>query len=151
VRAWNPSEAAAPTGSGGTHGTNQENDRVRPTDSRLVGARMAEHRGIGYTFVRCHLGLAILTEMSFRGEYLDHLNLTEANLAGCDFTDAVFDGCRIAGAELRAATFTRADLRGADLGQMTPADHGHSELVQSHRSAEPQRIAPRTTSTATSR
>jgi uncharacterized protein YjbI with pentapeptide repeats len=52
----------------------------------------------------------------------DRLDLTEANLGGCDFTDAVFDGCRLAGAELRAATFTRADLRGADLGQITPMD-----------------------------
>jgi uncharacterized protein YjbI with pentapeptide repeats len=95
---------------------------TRFTDSRLVGARMAECRGIGYKFERCHMGLAILTEMNFRNEHIDHLNLTEANLAGCDFTDAVFDGCRLAGAELRAATFTRADLRGADLGQITPMD-----------------------------
>jgi uncharacterized protein YjbI with pentapeptide repeats len=83
---------------------------------------MAECRGVGYRFVRCHLALAVLTEMNFRKEYLDHLNLNEAILAGCDFTDAVFNGCRLAGAELRAATFTRADLRGADLGEITPMD-----------------------------
>ncbi len=91
-------------------------------ECRLVGARLSSVRGLGHTFARCHLGLADLAGLDFRGQTLDGLNFTEADLTGCDFRDAILDGCRFPGAELRSARFAGADLRGADLGEVAIAD-----------------------------
>ncbi|MBC3842457.1 pentapeptide repeat-containing protein [Streptacidiphilus sp. 4-A2] len=95
---------------------------TRFEECRLVGARLSAARGIGYVFVRCHLGLADVAGLDFRGQTLDGLNFTEADLSGGDFRDAVLDGCRLAGAELRSARFAGADLRGADLGEVAVDD-----------------------------
>ncbi|MFI1018991.1 pentapeptide repeat-containing protein [Streptomyces sp. NPDC020965] len=89
------------------------------TGCRLVGARLQHSRGVGYGFSRCNLMLADLSGLSLRRRELVGLRMTEANLAGVDFTEATFTECQLLGAELRAATFTDADLRGADLGKLS--------------------------------
>ncbi|MFJ6215345.1 pentapeptide repeat-containing protein [Streptomyces sp. NPDC092296] len=95
---------------------------TRFEDCRMVGVRLKGCRGIGYTLARCHLGLAQLSGLDFRGRLLERNNFTEADLSGCDFSEAVLDGCRLAEAELRGARFAGADLRGADLGAPGPED-----------------------------
>ena len=48
--------------------------------------------------------------------------LADADLAGCDFRDAVFNGGSLRNANLKGARFENADLREANLGGLKLSD-----------------------------
>lgn len=60
--------------------------------------------------------------MSFRKLTLEQLDFSDADLAGCDFRDAVFNGGSLRGASLKDARFQGADLRAVELGSITVHD-----------------------------
>ena len=53
---------------------------------------------------------------SFRKQTRETLDFSHADLAGCDFRDAVLNACSLRDSHLVDARFDNADLRGADLG-----------------------------------
>lgn len=48
---------------------------------------------------------------------IEGVRFDDADLSGCDFTQATLSDCRLIGARLLLTKFQQADLRGADLGQ----------------------------------
>lgn len=84
------------------------------TGSRFRGVDLAKALMDGTKLERVDLSLASLRGHGFRSQRLARVNLTEADLAACDFTDAVFDGCYLVGAFMDEETqLDGADLRGA--------------------------------------
>ena len=75
---------------------------------------LASARLDGLKIERTDFSLASLRGHSFKGQTLESINFTEADLGGCDFTDVVFVDCYLAGAFVDEQTkFDGADLRGA--------------------------------------
>ena len=52
-------------------------------------------------------------------ELIARLNMADADLGGCDFRDAVFEGGSLREANLKNAQFDGADLRSVDLSGLT--------------------------------
>ena len=86
---------------------------------KLTGASFLEIAGLGLEFRNCLLVAADLRGLSFRKQRLFQLDLSDADLGGCDFRDAHFDGGSLIGASLKRARFDGADLRRVDLGKLT--------------------------------
>ena len=77
---------------------------------------------MGVRFADCLMSDARLPGFSFRKSQLVQVDFSLADLAGCDFRDAVFDGSSLREANLTGARFEGADLRGADLGGLRLTD-----------------------------
>ena len=55
----------------------------------------------------------------FRRQKLVGVNLTDADLTGCDFTQTIFESCHLNGAIVNEETiFDGADLRGAQISNL---------------------------------
>ena len=65
---------------------------------------------------------ADLRGLSFRKQRLEQLDFSGADVSGCDFRDAVFDGGSLRDAHLKLARFEGADLREVDLGGLRLVD-----------------------------
>lgn len=90
---------------------------------KLTGADLSDCSTLGLTFNDTVLRNAILTGISFYKEHLDTLDFADADVAGCDFRQAVFgEGCSLANARIVEARFEQADLRGADLAGILMSD-----------------------------
>ncbi len=89
---------------------------VRFEGSKLTGAQFVECSQLAVEFVECLLVAAHLRGFSFRKQRLSKLDLSDADLAGSDFRDAVFEGGSLRSANLADVRFQGADLREADLG-----------------------------------
>ncbi|MDQ0086441.1 uncharacterized protein YjbI with pentapeptide repeats [Variovorax boronicumulans] len=74
--------------------------------------------------------------MSFRKQKLEQLDFSEADLSGCDFREAVFEGGSLRNAHLKLARFEGADLREVDLGGLRLANAAQFKgATISHRQA----------------
>lgn len=91
-------------------------------DSKLSGAIFNETRGLDLSLRECKLVGATLRAINFRKQNLVQLDFSDADLGGCNFQDAVFDGGSLRGASLRGVNFKGADLRSVELGSITLYD-----------------------------
>jgi uncharacterized protein YjbI with pentapeptide repeats len=91
-------------------------------DSRLTGAHLNIEAGlIGATFKETRLVAATITGLSLRKMTLDHLDFSDADLRGCDFREARFDGGSLRGTTFKDCRFKDADLRSCELGELSLA------------------------------
>lgn len=95
-------------------------------DSKLSGAIFNETRGLDLSLRECKLVGATLRAINFRKQSLVQLDFSDADLGGCDFQDAVFEGGSLRGASLRGANFKGTDLRSVELGSITLYDLNNS-------------------------
>ena len=63
----------------------------------------------------------VTVDGGYSPDVIEGVRFDEADLSGCDFTEATFSDCRLRGAKLLKTVFTRSDLRGADLGEIDDA------------------------------
>lgn len=89
---------------------------------KLTGADFTDVHALGMTFEDALLVCARLPGRSFVKAHLRRIDFSEADLRKCDFRDAVFEECSLRDAVLPDCRFDGADLRGADLGGLTPGD-----------------------------
>lgn len=94
------------------------------TGCRLTGADFTGCRGFDVTFHEVSLVLASLPGLSFRNTALSNVNFSEADLTKCDFRGATFERCSLREAVLDGARFEGADLRDVDLTGLKIADLG---------------------------
>lgn len=83
---------------------------------KLTGADFTGARTNAVLFKETTLSAARLPGVSFRKSKIEHVDFSMADLAKCDFRDAIFSGSSLREAHLVDARFEGADLRGADLG-----------------------------------
>ena len=89
---------------------------------RMIGTSLRGVRGLAASFrlTGCNLQVADLRELTLRGMRLEECDLSEADLRGADLRETTFERCRLRGSVLRHARLGTADLRTADLGEITP-------------------------------
>ncbi|WP_321784147.1 pentapeptide repeat-containing protein [Paraburkholderia sp. J94] len=92
------------------------------TEVKLTGARFIDTRALGLSFHESLLVGATLRGLSFRKQTLEKLNFSDADLADCDFRDAVFDGGSLGNVRLLNTRFDGADLRQVDLSGLRLSD-----------------------------
>ncbi|MGO3711911.1 MAG: pentapeptide repeat-containing protein [Alcaligenes aquatilis] len=95
-------------------------------DSKLSGAIFNETRGLDLSLRECKLVGATLRAINFRKQTLVQLDFSDADLGGCDFQDAVFEGGSLRGASLRGVNFKGTDLRSVELGSISLYDLNNS-------------------------
>ena len=88
---------------------------VKLTGANFKGAQQT----LGLRFQDSLLVGADLRGLSFRKQLVARLNLADADLGGCDFRDAQFEGGSLRDANLKNAQFEGADLRTVDLSGLT--------------------------------
>ena len=84
-------------------------------DCKLTGADFTEAKALGVRFANTLLVSAKLPGFNFRKDKLVGVDLSSADLAKCDFREAVFEGSSLREANIDGARFEDADLRGADI------------------------------------
>ena len=90
---------------------------------KLTGADFRETASlVPPTFEETLLVAANLQGLSFRKMLLRRVDLSDADLAGCDFRDAVLIGASLRNARIAQARFDGADLREADLSGLKLVD-----------------------------
>ncbi|WP_051609571.1 pentapeptide repeat-containing protein [Terasakiella pusilla] len=89
---------------------------------KLLGASFLKSKALDLTFSHCILAMANLQGISFRKQHVCGLDFSDADLGGCDFTESVFEDCRLRNANIRGAKFSGADLRSCDLGGLELKD-----------------------------
>ncbi|MET9290736.1 pentapeptide repeat-containing protein [Streptomyces sp. NPDC003077] len=96
-------------------------DDVTFTGCRMTGADLSALQGLAVTltFSGCSMQLVDLHGTALRGIRVSRCDLTEANLARTDLRDAVFEDCRLREVHFQDTRLSGADLRGADLGEIT--------------------------------
>ncbi|MCY1379276.1 Pentapeptide repeats (9 copies) [compost metagenome] len=87
-----------------------------------TGAHFGEVSALGVVFKDSLLVDAHLRGLSFRKQTLAQLDLSEADLSGCDFRETIFEGGSLRNAHLKLARFEGADLRDVDLGGLRLAN-----------------------------
>lgn len=67
------------------------------------------------------------------------MDFSDAELSGCDFRDAVFEGGSLRNAQIRLTRFDGADLRGADITGLNVMDSKHFRKARFHSARQAQR------------